>query len=80
MLNNSMGIIDSDYRGEWKVVFTQIPIPIDGHMGTTGFPYQVGDRVAQIYFDKVENVKFVESEELNDSSRGEGGFGSTGVS
>jgi len=72
VLNNSMGIIDSDYRGEWKAIFT----PLGPNLG---FPYNVGDRVAQIYFDKVEDVKFIEVTELDESDRGEGGFGSTGV-
>lgn len=79
VLNNSMGIIDADYRGEWKIIFTQVPVVMDGHVGTTSFPYKVGDRVAQIYFDKVEDVVFMEYDELNGTSRGEGGFGSTGV-
>ena len=73
VLNNSMGIIDSDYRGEWKAIFTCIGPNL-------GFPYNIGDRVAQIYFDKVENVKFVEMKDLEGSDRGEGGFGSTGMS
>lgn len=72
VLNNSMGVIDSDYRGEWKAIFT----PLGPNLG---FPYNVGDRVAQIYFDKVEDVTFIETKELGDSGRGEGGFGSTGV-
>ena len=72
VLNNSMGIIDSDYRGEWKAIFT----PLGPNLG---FPYNVGDRVAQIYFDKVEDVTFIETKELEDSNRGEGGFGSTGL-
>jgi len=72
VLNNSMGIIDSDYRGEWKAIFT----PLGPNLG---FPYNVGDRVAQIYFDKVEDIKFIEVDELDESNRGEGGFGSTGL-
>ena len=72
VLNNSMGIIDSDYRGEWKAIFT----PLGPNLG---FPYNIGDRVAQIYFDKVEDVTFIETNDLEDSDRGEGGFGSTGV-
>jgi dUTP pyrophosphatase len=72
VLNNSMGVIDCDYRGEWKAIFTSIG-------DNDWFPYSVGERIAQIYFDKVEDVTFVESEELNDSSRGTGGFGSSGL-
>jgi dUTP pyrophosphatase len=72
VLNNSFGVIDSDYRGEWMAIFT----PVGNHFG---FPYSVGDRVAQIYFDKVEEVEFVEVDNLDDSDRGIGGFGSTGL-
>jgi dUTP pyrophosphatase len=43
-------------------------------------PYAVGDRIAQIYFEKVNEVEFEEVEELELTSRGEGGFGSTGIS
>lgn len=73
MLGNSLGIIDSDYRGEWMIKFRAI-----GH--TYGpAPYKVGDRVAQIYFQKVVDVEFEEVDELSDTERGSGGFGSTGI-
>jgi dUTP pyrophosphatase len=72
VLNNSFGVIDSDYRGEWMAIFTPIGYNV-------GFPYQVGDRVAQIYFEKNVEVAFAEVEELDETARGEGGFGSTGV-
>ena len=70
---NSPGIIDSDYRGEWMVKMTSL----DGLFKPD--PYVVGDRIAQIFFERVEPVQFIEVESLDDSSRGEGGFGSTGV-
>ena len=72
VMNNSIGIIDSDYRGEWMCIFT----PIGNY---SQFPYSVGERVAQIYFEKVEDVEFVDVNELESSERGTGGFGSTGV-
>lgn len=72
LMNNSIGIIDSDYRGEWMCIFT----PIGNY---SQFPYSVGDRVAQIYFEKVEDVEFVDANELESSERGTGGFGSTGL-
>jgi dUTP pyrophosphatase len=72
LMNNSIGIIDSDYRGEWMCIFT----PIGNY---SQFPYAVGERVAQIYFEKVEDVEFVDANELESSERGTGGFGSTGV-
>ena len=66
-------MIDSNYRGELKVIAINLdpkePIPI-----------QVGDRIAQLIIMKVESLEFKEVEELNDSERGTGGFGSSGVS
>jgi len=79
MMNNSFGVIDADYRGEWMAMFTQIPVPLDGHWGTTHFPYHIGDRVAQIYFEQVTPISFEVVSELEQSERGEGGFGSTGM-
>jgi dUTP pyrophosphatase len=72
VMNNSIGIIDSDYRGEWMCVFTAIKEGQD-------FPYSVGDRVAQFYLDEVYNIAFLEVKALSDTNRGEGGFGSTGL-
>lgn len=79
MLNNSIGIVDADYRGEWMAVYTQIPVPMGTHWGTTAFPYNIGDRVAQIYFEPVMSLSFEVVPELEQSERGEGGFGSTGL-
>jgi deoxyuridine 5'-triphosphate nucleotidohydrolase len=72
VLNNSFGVIDSDYRGEWMAIFTPIGYNV-------GFPYQVGDRVAQIFFDKVEDVLLLQVDSLDSSDRGTGAFGSTGL-
>jgi dUTP pyrophosphatase len=72
VMNNSIGIIDSDYRGEWMCVFTAIKEGQD-------FPYSVGDRVAQFYLDEVYNIAFLEVAALSETNRGEGGFGSTGI-
>ena len=70
---NSPGQIDSDYRGEWMVKLAS----------TGGFfeepPYTIGDRVAQIYFEKVNDVVFIEEETLSETQRDAGGFGSTGI-
>ena len=79
VLNNSYGVIDSDYRGEWMAIFTPLAVVAGSHAGTTGFPYNVGDRVAQIYFEEVLPVSFDVVPELEQSERGEGGFGSTGL-
>lgn len=85
MLANGIGIIDSDYRGEWEVRFVAVPKDVttdeigtyySSTLDTLPFPYRVGDRVAQVYFEQVEQVTFTE-QELSPSQR-EGGFGSTG--
>jgi len=73
-INNSPGHIDSDYRGEVVVKMVTLAGIYDP------IPYIKGDRVAQIYFEKVEEVEFEEMEELSHTYRGEGGFGSTGIS
>ena len=70
---NSIGIIDADYRGEWMVVFRCL-----GDMVWETIPYGVGDRCAQIYFEQITPFEMEEVQELSDTERGEGGFGSTG--
>jgi len=79
VLNNSYGVIDADYRGEWMAIFTQLPVLSGGITGTTSFPYNVGDRIAQIYFEEVLPISFDVVPELEASDRGELGFGSTGL-
>lgn len=75
VLSNSIGIVDSDYRGEWMVKMKSVSAnPYESA------PYQVGERVAQIYFEKNVEVAFAEVEELDQTERGEGGFGSSGLS
>ena len=68
---NSPGTIDSDYRGEVKVI-------IINH-GDAPFPIRRGDRVAQLVVAPVQHADFVEVSELDETERGAGGFGSTGV-
>ena len=70
-LRNSVGVIDSGYRGE-------IILKFGGNSHPT--TYDVGDRVAQIIIMPFPEVRFVESLELSETERGDGGFGSTGVS
>lgn len=67
---NSPGTIDSDYRGEIKIILI--------NFGSEKFTIQPGDRIAQLVVSKVYKVKLVEVKELNQSNRGEGGFGHTG--
>lgn len=68
---NSPGTIDSDYRGEVKVLAI--------NHGQEAFVVNRGERIAQMVVAPVQKVSAVEMEELPDTSRGEGGFGSTGV-
>ena len=63
------GVIDSDYRGEVRVVLV--------NHGQEPFRIRAGDRVAQLLVHRVERARFIAAE-LADSARGEGGFGSTG--
>jgi len=74
VLSNSIGIVDSDYRGEWLVKMKSTSIN-----PREAAPYQVGDRIAQIYFERNVDVAFAEIQELDQTIRGEGGFGSTGI-
>lgn len=76
VMGNSVGIIDSDYRGEWMMILSSLR----GNIVDTPLPYAIGDRCAQIYFEKVNDVEFVETEEdLSETKRSTGGFGSTGT-
>ena len=74
VLANSIGVIDADYRGEWMVVFRCL-----GEMISHPLPFGVGDRCAQIYFEQILDAEFIETEDLSNTERGEGGFGSTGI-
>lgn len=76
IIPNSPGQIDSDYRGEWIVVFKYLnPAhrPLD-----EVFPYEEGDRVAQMWIEKVIDFEIAEIDIISDSERSTGGFGSTG--
>ncbi|NBQ48916.1 MAG: dUTP diphosphatase [Sphingobacteriia bacterium] len=67
---NSPGTIDADYRGEIKVLLV--------NLSDQAFEIKHGERIAQMVVAKHETVEWELVEQLNDSSRGEGGFGSTG--
>lgn len=70
-LSNSVGVIDSGYRGEIQATFNKTN-------GLNSVKYNVGDRICQIMILPYPNVTFNEVDELSDTERGEGGFGSTG--
>ena len=67
---NSPGTIDSDYRGEVKVVLV--------NLGQEPFTIRNGERIAQLVFSPVVRVAFQPGESVDDTMRGSGGFGSTG--
>lgn len=70
-LVNGIGTIDSDYRGEIKIILI--------NLGDKDFAINNGDRIAQMVFIKHEQVDFELVDDLNETDRGTGGFGHTGV-
>lgn len=68
---NAPGTIDSDYRGEVKVILV--------HLGAAPVTLRRGDRIAQLVVARTEKVEWEEAEALAGSERGSGGFGSTGL-
>ena len=68
ILSNSVGVIDSGYRGEIQATFKRSGV----------YAYAVGDRIAQIMIIPHPDIEFEEADELSDTERGDGGFGSTG--
>ena len=69
---NTPGTIDSDYRGEIKVILI--------NLGDKDFTINSGDRIAQMIVAPVTQASFIKVESLSETERGAGGFGSTGVS
>ena len=70
-ITNSPGTVDSDYRGEIKVMLQ--------NTGDMPFVINKGDKIAQMVAAKVEAAMFVKVKELSNTERGTGGFGSTGI-
>lgn len=68
---NSPGTVDADYRGEIGVILV--------NLSNEDFIVENGERIAQLIIAKHERAVWIEAEELTETSRGEGGFGSTGV-
>jgi dUTP pyrophosphatase len=69
-LKNLGGVIDAGYRGEYFITLV--------NLGQEAYTIEKHHKIAQILIQKVEHPEIVETEELGDSSRGAGGFGSTG--
>ena len=87
VMQNSPAIIDEDYTGEIILKFEAIPqeVVTDSYFSTVHaelkykkFPYKVGDRVAQMWVERVEPIHFTGGEIKPRGDRGSGGFGSTG--
>lgn len=95
ILQNSPGLGDASYTGEYQYRFRALPNyiylhrnDIAGVISSTNcrsfeleypdFPYHVGERIGQIYLEEVIPIEFEEVEELSETIRGTGGFGSTG--
>lgn len=74
-LSNSVGVIDSNYRGEIKFRFKNA----SSYPYSKPSEYKVGERVGQLIIMPYPQVELVEAEELSDTNRGTGGFGSSGV-
>ena len=70
-LSNAVGVVDSDFRGELNAIIH--------NLGDKPFEIQEGDRIAQAILHKYEKIRFDFVDELDETERGEGGFGSTGV-
>lgn len=68
---NSPGTVDADYRGEIGVILV--------NLSQEDFIIENGERIAQLIIAKHERAEWIEVQELTETSRGEGGFGSTGV-
>lgn len=68
---NSPGTIDADYRGEIGVILV--------NLSNESVVIEPGERIAQLVFAQVEQAQFIEVEELSETNRGAGGFGSTGL-
>ena len=67
---NTPGTVDSDYRGELKVIVV--------NLSNETYTIEPNERIGQFVLNKIEQIEFVEVEELDSTERGEGGFGHTG--
>ena len=70
-LVNGVGTVDSDYRGEWNVPMI--------NWGSEAYTVNNGDRIAQVVFSTFIHAEFEAAEKLDETERGSGGFGHTGI-
>ena len=68
---NGVGTVDSDYRGEWNVPLV--------NLGQEAYTIHDGDRIAQMILARYEQAEFLLADAINETERGTGGFGHTGV-
>ena len=71
MIDCGAGVVDADYRGNVGVVLF--------NFGSEDFVVEIGDRIAQLILEQISMVPAVKVEELTETERGVGGFGSTGI-
>lgn len=85
ILQNSPGLGDADYTGEYQFRFRAIPENWNcrertmhyGNFEYPEFPFEVGERIGQVYLEEVIPIEFIEVDELSSTERGSGGYGST---
>ncbi len=70
-VDNGIGTIDSDYRNSWGVILT--------NLGEEPFEIHQGDRIAQAVLIKVEKIEWVDTQDLDETERNLGGYGSSGI-
>jgi len=80
LLSNSVGVIDSDYRGEVQARFspTHFDYMINGIVARADYRYKVGERICQLIIMPIPRIAPVWADELSNTSRGDGGHGHTG--
>lgn len=71
-LTNSVGVIDSGYRGTIQATFKK-------NKGVASKKYEIGDRICQLMIVPIPYVQMIEAQDLTETERGTGGFGSTGL-
>lgn len=79
VLGNHYGVGDRDFTGEYAFKFRAIPVGFTNGLTCSEFPYKVGDRIGQMFLEKVIDFQFEEVAELVVTERGAGGYGSTGL-
>lgn len=81
ILSNSVGVIDSGYRGEVMFKFKPSMVFYEGrptHAMSKNVIYEIGDRIGQLIIMPYPSIEFTECNELSETERGAGGYGSTG--